>query len=157
MSEHSAASPHHSTEAHEPDDGRVHAHVSSVRFYVGVFVALILLTLATIAVGSVHLGPTNLAIAVIIASAKAALVVTFFMHLAHDRRFNAILLISALLFIGVFFAYTFNDTQHRGKLDPNSTVPVYGATGESAPGGAGVQEFTAPPGSGGGASAGHHE
>lgn len=155
MSQNSAASPYRSSDSHDEDDGRVHAHVSSVRFYVGIFAALIVLTLATIGVGSVHLGPANLAIAVVIASAKAALVVTFFMHLAHDRRFNAILLIAALLFIGVFFAYTFNDTSHRGKLDPNSTVPVYGATGESAPGGPGDQEFVAPPGSGGGTGAGH--
>ncbi len=157
MSDPSAAAPYRSADSHDEDDGRVHAHVSSTRFYVIIFAALILLTLATIAVGSVHLGPANLAIAVVIASAKAALVVTFFMHLSHDRRFNLILLIAALLFIGVFFAYTFNDTSHRGEVDPNSAVPTYGATGESAPGGAGVQEFRAPPGMGGGHGAEHHE
>lgn len=141
--------------SHDEVDGRIHAHVSSIRFYVAIFVALGLLTFATLAVGTVHLGPANLAIAIAIASAKATLVVTFFMHLAHDRRFHAIVLITALLFIGVFFAYTFNDTAHRGEVDPNSAVPVYGTTGESAPGGAGVQDFVAPTRSRGAAGTGH--
>jgi len=138
------------------DDGAVHAHIGPTKLYVGIFVALLVFTFLTVALSLVHLGPTNLAIAIGIATIKAALVITFFMHLKDDHRFHALVFISAVLFGGVFFAYTFNDTARRGEVDPNSTVPVYGATGEHAPGGAGHQEFRAPPGSGGGAGAGHH-
>src|SRR5690349_14003788 len=81
----------------------VHAHIASVRFYVGILAALMVLTLLTVGVASIHLGKLNLAVAVVIASAKATLVVMFFMHLKYDNKFNATILICSLLFIGVFF------------------------------------------------------
>lgn len=69
------------------------------------------------ALSYVHLGPLNLAVAVVIAPLKATLVVMFFMHLKYDRTFNALIFVITLMFIGVFFAYTINDTGHRGQLD----------------------------------------
>jgi len=155
MADHSTtAAAHGHDDAHGADDGRIHAHVASVRFYVSVFVGLVTLTALTILVGEFHMGALNLALAVIIASAKAALVVTFFMHLSHDRRFNAILLIAALLFIGVFFAYTMNDTTRRAEVDPNSASQIYGPTGEKAPGGSEIPIFREP-GAGAGEGEGH--
>ena len=35
----------------------------------------------------------------------------------------------------MFFAYTMNDTEHRGDLDPDQNVKVWEKTGEVAPGG----------------------
>src|SRR5580704_16125963 len=93
---------------HGEDEFYVHAHVSSVKFYVGILAALMFFTLLTVGVASVHLGPLNLAVAVVIASIKATLVVTFFMHLKYDNKFNTTILISTLMFIGVFFVYTMN-------------------------------------------------
>jgi cytochrome c oxidase subunit 4 len=121
----------------DADDGGVHAHVSTVKLYLGVFVALILFTILTVLVASVHLGAANLAVAVIIASAKAALVCTFFMHLSHDNRFHALIVVATVMFIGVFFAYTINDTGHRGiesGIDPQSGARTYIGSGEPAPG-----------------------
>jgi cytochrome c oxidase subunit 4 len=126
----------HDSHAHEGhDSGDVHAHVSSAKLYIGVFLALIALTLVTVGLASIHLGAANLAIAIIVASMKAALVCVFFMHLSHDNRFHALVLIATTLFIGVFFAYTSNDTSHRTMLDPTSGAKVLPATGEKAPGG----------------------
>jgi cytochrome c oxidase subunit 4 len=126
---------HHGPDYEHPD-GQVHAHVTSWKFYVGVFFALILLTILTVAVASVHLGSANLAVAVIIASAKAALVCAFFMHLSSDNRFHALILVSTVMFIGVFFAYTINDTGHRGRLDVDSQsgARTYLPSGDKAPG-----------------------
>jgi cytochrome c oxidase subunit 4 len=121
--------------AHDPDDGQVHAHVSSVKFYVGILAILITFTLLTVAVASIHLGPLNLAVAIIIASAKATLVVMFFMHLKYDNRFNATIVICSLMFIGVFFAYTMNDTDTRAELDDAQGSMVLPSTGQQAPGG----------------------
>jgi cytochrome c oxidase subunit 4 len=117
------------------DDGDVHAHESPAKLYIAVFLALIALTLITVGLASIHLGPANLAIAIIVASLKAILVCTFFMHLSHDNRFHAIIVIATTLFIGVFFAYTSNDTGHRTMLDPVAGARVLPASGEKAPGG----------------------
>lgn len=122
---------------HAKDDGQIHAHVSSAKLYWGIFFALIVFTVLTVAVAGVHLGAANLAVAVVIASMKAALVCTFFMHLSHDNRFHAIIVVSTVMFIGVFFAYTMNDTSHRGVesgVDPQSGARTYIPSGDNAPG-----------------------
>ncbi|MGH7329079.1 MAG: cytochrome C oxidase subunit IV family protein, partial [Polyangiaceae bacterium] len=93
------------------------------------------LTLLTIGMAYIPLGKMNLIVAIVIASMKAALVGTFFMHLQHEAKFNVLFFIGALLFIGVFFAYTMNDTERRGELDDAQGVEVFSDTGKAAPGG----------------------
>lgn len=126
---------HDATELEVHSDGRVHAHVSSLKFYLAIFFALIAFTLLTVGASNVHLGKFNLVVAVVIASMKASLVVLFFMHLRYDNKFNAMILVVSLLFIGVFFAYTLNDTEHRGEIDVDQGVKISPSTGEPAPGG----------------------
>jgi cytochrome c oxidase subunit 4 len=132
--DHALAHDAHAHDGHD-GDGAVHSHISSVKFYLGIFATLIFFTLLTVAVSYVHLGPANLAVAIAISSTKAALVVLFFMHLRHDNKFNALIFVCSLLFIGVFFAYTMNDTSHRGEVDTNQGGTVLPATGKDAPGG----------------------
>src|ERR1700742_305056 len=108
---------HHTTaDAHHPhaDEGAVHAHISSTAFYGAIFAALITLTILTVGQSYVDLGRLNLIVVILIATTKASLVVSFFMHLRYDNKFNALIFISCLFFIGVFFAYTMNDTERRG-------------------------------------------
>ena len=57
------------------------------------------------------------------------------MHLRHDNKFNVLIFISFIFFIGIFFTYTLNDTGRRGELDPDQNVKVLPKTGEAAPGG----------------------
>jgi cytochrome c oxidase subunit 4 len=126
----------HDAEVHEhADDGAVHSHISPTKFYIQIFVALVLLTLLTIGVSYVHLGKLNLIVAILISTTKASLVVTFFMHLKYDNRFNALMFLGSLLFIGVFFAYTINDTDYRGIVDSAQGTELYSGTGKMAPGG----------------------
>lgn len=120
---------------HDHDDGAVHAHISSTPFYVAVFLGLLFLTGITVGQSYVDLGRMNIVLVILIATMKASLVVTFFMHLKWDNKFNALIFISTLFFIGIFFAYTMNDTEHRGDLDPDQNVKVWEKTGEVAPGG----------------------
>jgi len=120
---------------HGHDEGAVHAHVSSVPFYVAVFMGLLFLTGMTVGQSYVDLGKANIILVVLIATMKASLVVTFFMHLRWDNKFNALMFVSSVFFIGVFFAYTLNDTDKRGQLDPDQNVKVLPKTGEAAPGG----------------------
>jgi cytochrome c oxidase subunit 4 len=150
-----------SSNAHEhADDGGVHAHISSVPFYVAVFLGLLCLTIATVGQSYVDLGKANLIFVILIATLKASLVVTFFMHLKWDNRFNALVFLSTIFFIGVFFAYTLNDTDKRGDLDPDQNMHIWEKTGEQAPGGMPKAEPHAPAAAGGGehtpAPAGEH-
>ena len=128
-----------SDEKHQHDEGaygadEVHAHVGSYKLYIAVFMALLFFTLLTVGVASIHLGKANLAVAVIIASLKAALVCTYFMHLKDDNKFNSLILIAAVTFIGVFFALTLNDVSYRERLDLQSGNRVYLESGDKAPG-----------------------
>lgn len=123
------------THDHGHDDGAVHAHVSSTFFYIAIFSALICLTIATVGQSYVDLGKLNLAVVILIASIKASLVVAFFMHLRWDNKFNALMFVSAIFFIGVFFVYTMNDTERRGELDADQNVKILPKTGQEAPGG----------------------
>jgi cytochrome c oxidase subunit 4 len=131
------------------DDGHVHVHVHSIKFYGAILGFLILLTIITVATSLVDVdgliqpgtpqgaGGFNLMIAMLIATTKAGFVVTYFMHLRDDSRFNALVFIGSVLFAGVFLAYTMNDTAHRGAGDPYYGVHVLPTTGERAPGGVG--------------------
>lgn len=131
----------------EHDDGTLHIHAGSLKLYIGVFGALILLTLLTVGVSYIHLGPLNLVVAIAIATMKAALVVTFFMHLKDDRRFITLMLLGGVFFIGIFFAYTMMDTDRRqNELNDASGNKVWGGeTEKQAPGGFVAPEHPADP------------
>jgi cytochrome c oxidase subunit 4 len=126
--------PHaHDDHGHAKDDGLVHVHVHPASTYWKIFGALVFLTLLTVGLSRIHLGEWNFFIAVVVATIKAALVATFFMHLKDDNRFNVLLFVGSLLFIGVFFVYTMNDTQHRGQWDDSYGTRVT-SDGVHAPG-----------------------
>jgi cytochrome c oxidase subunit IV len=83
----------------------VHGHEDirkHVRVYIGVFVALMVLTIITVAVAQLHL-PIGLAVtvALFVATIKGALVALFFMHLSNERR----AIYAALALTIVFFAF----------------------------------------------------
>jgi len=56
------------------------------RTYLLVWLALLVLTVVTWLVSYLHLGMLNVTVAMLIASAKAALVALFFMHLRYESR-----------------------------------------------------------------------
>lgn len=131
-----------------PDDGAVNVHIHSWKLYAGVLGALLFLTIITVAASYVDIdgflamggevegvGAWNLTVAILIASAKAGFVILFFMHLKDDSRFNALLFVGSLLFVGIFFAYTMNDTSVRGTMDRYNGVQVDPDLGVRAPGG----------------------
>jgi cytochrome c oxidase subunit 4 len=135
------------------DDGLVHVHVHPTATYVKIFVALVFLTLVTVGLSRIHLGDFNFLIAVVVATIKAALVAAFFMHLKDDNRFNVLLFVGALVFMGVFFVYTMNDTQHRGQWDDSYGTQIT-SDGERAPGRGQYEEIKVEGGDHGGGE--HH-
>ena len=102
---------------HAHADGAVHAHISPVRFYWGILAILMVFTVLTYGLAFVELGAANLAVAIIIATLKATLVVLFFMHLWWDSKFNALVFVGSLLFLAMFLVYTVNDTGNRDRID----------------------------------------
>jgi cytochrome c oxidase subunit 4 len=86
------------------------AHVTPVRLLLGVWGALMVLTVITVAVTSIDLGSRiNLTVAMAIATVKAGLVVTYFMHLRWDRPFNTLVFLGSLLFVSLFISMTLLD------------------------------------------------
>lgn len=72
-----------------------------VRTYVVVFVALLALTVITVAISTFHLGTTAaIIVALCIAGLKASLVAGYFMHLLSEKKLiYAALALTAVLFI----------------------------------------------------------
>tara|TARA_A100001015_G_C14805924_1_gene638885 strand:- start:272 stop:694 length:423 start_codon:yes stop_codon:yes gene_type:complete len=95
-------------------DGSEH-FIVPVKYYVGTFIALLILTVITVLASQIDLGePTNVIIAIIIAFIKASLVASIFMGLKWDYKFNTLILVSSLVFFLIFIGFTSADifTRH---------------------------------------------
>ena len=91
------------------------AHTTPVSLLVGILAVLLVLTILTVSVTSFDLGAQgNLVVAMVIATIKAALVVTFFMHLFWDKKFHLILFLTSVLFVILFLSMAITD---RGEYD----------------------------------------
>jgi cytochrome c oxidase subunit 4 len=113
-----------STETRE--QAAVHRH-SGVGRYVAVYVALALLTLLTFGLHEVHLGAWSLVVALLIASAKSALVALFFMHLWDQPGANRLVLVTALVFVALLVGLTVADNATRNPLsNPHGEVAPFG-------------------------------
>ncbi len=86
------------------------AHTTPVWLLITILLALLFFTVLTVAVTSFDLGAQgNLVVAMVIATIKAGLVATFFMHLAWDKRFHAIGLAAGVLFFILFLSMVVAD------------------------------------------------
>jgi cytochrome c oxidase subunit IV len=134
-SSHDAHAGHEHDDGHDQDDGAVHVHIGSNRSYIGIFAALIFLTIMTVKVSYYDFGSANIIIALLIATMKASLVATFFMHLRHDKLFNTLAFLASFLFLGIFILLTYDDLGNRAKVDNDYGGTVDLQTGAAAPGG----------------------
>lgn len=87
------------------------AHPAPVKLLYGVFFALVGLTVLTLLLAG-NLGPFGFVIAMVIATAKAALVMAFFMHMLWDKPFNVLAFLGSTLFVFLFIFMTVTDTDH---------------------------------------------
>lgn len=98
-------------------------HVVSLPILAGTFVALLVLTVLTVAATWVDLGSMNVWLALLIAVAKGGLVAMYFMHLRWDHPFNGLILIASLLFVAIFLAIVILDTnQYMVELLPPASA-----------------------------------
>ena len=96
---------------HAEDPNLAHVHIVSPKILLGVWAALPMLTVITVAVTWVDLGKLNIAVALLIATVKALLVALYFMHLRWDHPFFGLVLIASLLFVALFIAITLLDSR----------------------------------------------
>ena len=99
-------------------------HVIPLKIYLGIGATLLVLTIVTVAVALVDLGPFNLIVAMAIATVKASLVAMIFMHLYYDNKFYLMIFLSSLLFVGIFISITMIDTLRRGDIYPELGGPI---------------------------------
>lgn len=94
------------------------SHVVSYRTNFTVFAALMVLLVATIGAAYIPLpSAANLAIAMAIATTKAALIVLYFMHVRYSNRLTWVFSAAALLWLALLLGLTLADYLSRGWLD----------------------------------------
>ena len=84
-------------------------HIVPYRTFILVLLALLVFTFTSIGVTSYNLGPYSVLAALLLATAKTILVLTFFMHLKWDVKMFTILVVAVLALIGVVIFITLLD------------------------------------------------
>lgn len=95
-----------------------HASQNDWKVYLGVLIALLILTVITVFVAGFDFGSLNVIVALAIATIKASLVALVFMHLRHDKPVNAIIFLSALLFLSFLLILCLIDVNSRIEPKP---------------------------------------
>jgi cytochrome c oxidase subunit 4 len=94
------------------------SHVVSLKIYVSIFVALLVMTALTIQVAFIDLGALNIYVAMTIAVIKATLVVLFFMHLRYSSSLTKLFFASGLVWLVILISLTVSDYLTRGWQNP---------------------------------------
>jgi cytochrome c oxidase subunit 4 len=84
-------------------------HIVARTLYYRVFAVLLLLTLLTVGVAYLNLGPLNTVIALTIATGKALLVGLFFMHVRYSNRLTWIVISAGVFWLLVLLVFTLSD------------------------------------------------
>jgi cytochrome c oxidase subunit 4 len=88
-------------------------HVVPVKVYLGVFFALCVLTVITVAVTGYDFGPFNLIVALGVAVTKATLVVLYFMHARYSPKLTGVVIASSIAFFTILVFLLLTDYLSR--------------------------------------------
>jgi cytochrome c oxidase subunit 4 len=91
-------------------------HLVPRTLYYGVFATLLALTLVTVGVAFLDLGPLNTIIALTIAAGKALLVMLFFMHLRYSSSLTWIFVAAGVCWLLLLIGFTLGDYLTRSWL-----------------------------------------
>lgn len=108
-------------------------HKPSLKPYLLVFAALMVLTAATVLVAKFDLGAANDIVAMVIAVTKATLVVLFFMHVKYSTRLTKLTVIGSVLWLAFLIGVTMMDYASRRVSDEVRGAP-YEAPGRGSAG-----------------------
>ena len=95
----------------------MHAHhIIPLKTYLGVFGALIVLTVITVVAAQFHFGAFNTIIAMAIASTKAFFVLAYFMHLKYDDKVYLVGFLLSIFFLAIMYLFSILDILTRNPL-----------------------------------------
>jgi len=100
-------------------------HIVSSKLYWFIWLVLIIATFLTAWIATIDLGKFNTVVALVIATAKASIVVLFFMHVKYtSERMTKVVLISALFWLLLLLVLSLTDYASRpqGMLYPSSSA-----------------------------------
>ena len=104
--------------AHHDNHDHGFAHPVPVKLLLVVFFALIFLTILTVVTAGQLPNPFGIYVAMIIATAKAFLVMAFFMHMWWDKSINILAFLSSFFFAALFIGLTLLDTsEYQDNID----------------------------------------
>jgi cytochrome c oxidase subunit 4 len=106
-----------------------HSHVEShghpdnpIKYYIGVFALLLVMTGLTVFVAQFDLektwGPLNAIVALTIAVIKATAVVLIFMHVRWSSRLTQVIVVSGVFWLLIMLAFTVSDYFTRAGWPP---------------------------------------
>jgi cytochrome c oxidase subunit 4 len=110
-----------------------HPHHASLRNYLLVWAALIVLTLSTVGLTYLDLGEWHTPVGVAIAVMKAVLIVLFFMHALESGKQVWMVIAVVVLFLAILYAFTLADYASR-TLDNGVRDPAPRRAAPAAPG-----------------------
>jgi cytochrome c oxidase subunit IV len=92
-------------------------HVIPRKTYMWVWIALMALMVLTAALSRINLGEWSTVVALVIAAAKALLVVLFFMHVKYEQQKIAwVFVIAGFFWLAILLTLTLTDYMTRGYL-----------------------------------------
>ncbi len=94
--------------------------VVPVRVYVTVFITLICLTAATVAISKIELGEFNFIVAMTIAVIKGSLVVWFFMHVRQSTSLTKLFVGAGFFWMAILIVFLLSDYYSRGWVPRGS-------------------------------------
>jgi len=106
-------------QTHDSHDGHGHGeqvgHIVPARILVMTALALLVLTVVTVAVAGIDFADydmpeLNIWVALAVAVVKGSLVAMFFMHLRWDRPFNGIVFVLSIGFVALFIGFAMTDS-----------------------------------------------
>jgi cytochrome c oxidase subunit 4 len=101
---------------HSHDAGA--GHVVPVATFAKVLVALLILTVVTVAAAQVDMGKWNIVGALVIASVKASIVVLVFMHGMYENKILWTYILIPFVLLAIMIGGVFTDDPFRDRLQP---------------------------------------
>ena len=121
------ASDHAATHDHDDHAGHDPAEIDKhVRVYIMVFVALMVLTIVTVAISRLHLSvPMAVTVALIVATIKGGMVACYFMHLISEKKLIlAVLALTFAFFVVLLALPSLTDGDGFGTHDTHTAAPA---------------------------------
>jgi len=92
-----------------------HGHPENpIKYYIGVFALLMVMTVLTYTIALRDLGKYNALVALTIAVIKATAVVLIFMHVRWSSRLTQVIVVSAVFWLLIMLSFTVSDYITRG-------------------------------------------